>query len=193
MRISKLISDRRSPRAFSKKEVSDQDMKTLFEAARWAPSSMNEQPWIYYYALKKDTESFNGFLGCLVPGNQSWAKNARAIILSVAKKHFDYRDRPNRHAIHDLGAANVLLALQASDIGMQAHQMGGFNMEITLDYFGLELTKYEPISFIAIGYPGDPETLPPDLRERELLPRTRKELSSFISKGRKDRIDQKDQ
>jgi nitroreductase len=102
----------------------------------------------------------------------------------VAKKRFDYRDSHNKHAIHDLGAANVLLGLQATEMGMQVHQMGGFDMDITLEHFELDITRFEPVSFIAVGYPGDPDILPPDLRERELAPRTRKEINSFTTMGK---------
>lgn len=181
MKIADLILKRNSPRAYSEGVIGKEMIDSLFGAARWAPSSMNEQPWIYYYATRDNRELFNSFLDCLVPGNSSWAGEADMLILSVARKKFSYNGKPNRHAMHDTGAANTLLALQAAEIGLQAHQMGGFDMNKTLERFGLDSETHEPASFIAVGYQGDPEQLPEELRKRELAPRVRKELSQFVN------------
>lgn len=182
MDIARVIKTRWSPRAFSDHSISIDEAESLFEAARWAPSSMNEQPWKYYYAFKEDTEQFKLFLDCLTPGNQVWAKNASILILSTAKKEYDYKGRRNRHAIHDTGAANVLLCLQANEMGYQAHQMGGFKPDKTYESFGIDSDKYDLASFIAVGKPGDPSILPADLRKSEIKPRKRKSLNDIVNR-----------
>lgn len=184
MNVSRVIKTRWSPRAFKDHSISAVDANLLFEAAKWAPSSMNEQPWKYYYSLKEDAEKFKLCLSCLTPGNKIWAKNASMLILSVAKKEYDYKRRKNRHAMHDTGAANVLLCLQANDMGYQAHQMGGFNSDKTYETFGIESDKYELVSFIAVGKPGDPSILPVDLQDSETKPRIRKDLKDFVTRIR---------
>jgi len=182
MDIARLIKTRWSPRAFSDHSISTDEAESLFEAARWAPSSMNEQPWKYYYAFKEDSEQFNIFLNCLKPGNQVWAKHASMLILSTAKKDFDYNGKINRHAMHDAGAANALLCLQANEIGYQAHQMGGFEPDKTYESFRIDSDKYDLVSFIAVGKPGDPSGLPEDLRKSEIKPRGRKNLRKIVSR-----------
>jgi len=182
MDIDSLIKTRWSPRAFGDHAITNDEAEILFEAARWAPSSMNEQPWKYYYALKEDTENFKLFLDCLKPGNQVWAKHASMLILSTARKNFNYKERINRHAMHDTGAANVLICLQANAMGYQAHQMGGFKPDETYAIFGIDTEKYELVSFIAVGKPGDPDSLPDDLRKLDIKPRERKILSKIVSR-----------
>ena len=180
MKLIKAIQNRKSIRAFADKPVEQKKLNLLFEAARWAPSSRNEQPWTYFYAEKKDQQAFDKFIGCLNPGNQVWAKNAPLILLSVAKRIFDYKSRQNKHFMHDVGAANVSLALQATEMRLQAHQMAGYNRGQTLSVFQLDEEKYEPASFIAVGYPGDPGSLPEDVRKKETKPRIRKDQSDFV-------------
>lgn len=182
MDIAKIIRTRWSPRAFSDHTISSDEANLLFEAARWAPSSMNEQPWKYYYAFKENAEQFNKFLDCLLPGNQIWAKNASMLILSTAKKNYDHKGKFNRHAMQDTGAANALLCLQANEMGYQAHQMGGFDHQKTLELFGIESDKYDLASFIAVGKTGDPSILPEDLRKSETAPRLRKNLNDIAKR-----------
>jgi len=182
MEIAQLISTRWSPRAFSDEPLNDAQVKSLFEAARWAPSSMNEQPWMYFYAHREDAGEFNMFIDCLLPGNQVWAKKSALIILSTTKKSFDRKGRPNRHAMHDTGAANVLLCLQANHLGYQAHQMGGFNPGKTYETFGIDSAKYDLVSFIAVGKPGDPSTLADDLKKSKTKARKRKEIKEFVNR-----------
>ena len=165
---------------FSDQSITSNEAQLLFEAARWAPSSMNEQPWKYYYVFKEDSEKFKLFLDCLKPGNQVWAKHASMLILSTAKKNFDYNGKINRHAMHDTGAANVLLCLQANEMGYQAHQMGGFKPDVTFKSLDIDNDKYDLVSFIAVGKPGDPASLPEDLRKSEIKPRERKTLSKIV-------------
>ena len=180
MDIARIIKTRWSPRAFSDHSITSNEAQLLFEAARWAPSSMNEQPWKYYYVFKEDSEKFKLFLDCLKPGNQVWAKHASMLILSTAKNNFDYNGKINRHAMHDTGAANVLLCLQANEMGYQAHQMGGFKPDVTFTSLDIDNDKYDLVSFIAVGKPGDPASLPEDLRKSEIKPRERKTLSKIV-------------
>ncbi|MDT8402022.1 MAG: nitroreductase family protein [Bacteroidales bacterium] len=182
MEIANLIKTRWSPRAFTDHTLSNEEVLSLFEAARWAPSSMNEQPWKYYYAPREDVENFNKFIDCLLPGNQVWAKNASMLIISTAKKHFDYKGRPNRHAMHDTGAANTMICLQANHLGYQAHQMGGFDQDRTYETFGIDSEIYDLVSFIAVGKKGDPSILPDKLRESEIKPRERKRLDDIVNR-----------
>jgi nitroreductase len=176
------IITRWSPRAFSVREIEPEKIELLFEAARWAPSSRNEQPWSYYYAVKSDQEAFRKFNDCLASGNQVWAKHAAMLVLSFAKKHFDFNSSLNRHAFHDVGAANAYLVLQAAEMGLQAHQMAGFDREKTLKAFNLDPEKYDPVTFIAFGYVGDPNSLSDDMKESETAPRKRKEKSEFVKR-----------
>ncbi len=149
MQLNKAIKNRWSPRAFSDKPVTLKMLKLLFEAARWAPSARNEQPWNYYYAQKGSRE-FDIILSILTGINPEWAKNAQFLIISVLKKHYDYQNRENRNALHDIGAANVSMAIQASEMGLQVHQMGGFDKEKTSEFLELDVDKFEPVTAIAV-------------------------------------------
>jgi len=182
MDIADIIRTRWSPRAFSDHNIKDEELSLLFEAARWAPSSRNEQPWLYYYAHKEDTDQFKNFIDCLMPGNQIWAKDASVLILGTAKKEFDRNGRLNRHHMHDTGAASALLCLQANELGYQAHQMAGFVADKTYENFGIDRNRYELTSFIAVGKPGDPESLPEDLKKSEIETRQRKELHEIVKR-----------
>lgn len=178
MKLIEAIENRWSPRAFSNKDLDNESLQSLLEASRWAPSSMNEQPWHYYYSFRNDP-GFEKMLNCLVPMNKEWAQNAALLLLSVSKRKFNYKDRANRHAMHDLGAANSMLATQASGMGLQVHQMGGFDMTKTMETFNLDPETFEPSSFIAVGFPGDPNTLNDTMKERELAPRQRKSINEI--------------
>jgi len=178
MSIIQAIKERWSPRAFSSRPITNREIDSILEAASWAPSSMNEQPWRYFYSFKGEM-GFEKMLGCLLPGNSKWAKDAQVLILSVARKNFEYKNRSNRHSMHDLGAANALLALQASSLGFQVHQMGGFDIGKTIETFKLDPELSEPVSFIAAGYPGDPDQLSPELKEMETAARKRKSRGEF--------------
>jgi nitroreductase len=180
--IHDLIEERKSPRAFAEKSVEQEQLETLFEAARWAPSAMNEQPWRFIYATKEDKENFDRLFSCLLEGN-SWARNAAVLFLTVAKKTYDFNGTPNGHAWHDIGLATGNLLLQATDLGLHVHLMGGFKADKAREVLGIP-EGYEPVTIGAIGYIGDPETLPEHLRERELAPRTRKPLEELVFRGK---------
>ena len=180
--IHEIISHRWSPRAFESRPVEREKLHSLFEAARWASSSYNAQPWFYIVATKSDTENYRKILDSFVEFNQGWAMNAPVLAISVAHKAFD-DGRPNRHAFHDVGQASSGLAIQAAALGLQVHQMAGILPEKARELFAIP-EGYEAVAGIAIGYPGDPAQLQGQLRERELAPRSRKPLDSFIFTGK---------
>jgi nitroreductase len=180
--IEDLIRKRRSPRAFSSQPVEPEKLRSMFEAARWAASCYNEQPWNFIVATKADGEVYERLLGCLVEANAVWASRAPVLMISVAKLNFRHNDKPNRHALHDTGQAAAHLALQAAAFGIQVHQMGGFDLERAREQFSIP-EGFEPVAAIAAGYPCDPEELPEDIRARELAPRTRRPSEEFVFGG----------
>lgn len=180
--VHDLIRQRWSPRAFADKPVAPEVLSSLFEAARWAPSSNNEQPWSYIVATKDDPENFSKMLSVLVEFNAGWAKSAPVVMLAVSRLTFQKNDTPNRNAFYDTGAATALLTLEATSRGLFVHQMAGFDPEKSRAVFGIP-PGYEAIAAIALGYPGDPQSLPEKLRDRELAPRSRKPISEFVLSG----------
>lgn len=154
----------------------------LFEAARWAPSSNNEQPWRFIFANKDHELEWNRLLSCLVEANRKWAYHAPVLILSVASLNFEEDATPNRHAFHDTGMAVENLVLQATALGLSAHQMAGFDVEKARADLKIP-SGYEPVAMIAVGYPGDLASLSDRLRERELRPRSRRPLSDWTFAG----------
>lgn len=176
--IHDIIANRWSPRAFAKRPVSREHLGSLLEAARWAPSCYNEQPWAFLLATSDDSPSFERLAACLLEGNV-WAKSAPVLMLSVAKLTFERNGKTNRHAHHDVGLAVANLVLQAQALGLCAHQMAGFDLAAARERLAIP-ADWEPTAMIALGYRGDENGLPETLRERERAPRTRKELSSFV-------------
>ncbi len=176
-----MIEKRKSPRAFQDKAVTEEQLESLFEAARWAPSSMNEQPWRFIYATKEAKEDFDRLFSCLMEGN-SWASEASALFITVAKTTLDRNGKPNKYAWHDVGLATGNLLMQATHMGLYAHLMGGFLADKAQEVLGIP-DGYEPVAMGAIGYIGDPETLPEQLKERELAPRARHPLNELAFKG----------
>ncbi len=174
-----LLACRRSPYAFSPQPVEPEELRQLFEAARWAPSSYNEQPWNFVVVTRNDPEGFKRMLSILVEANQQWAHNAPVLALAVARLNFAQDGRPNRHALYDLGQAVAHLTVQAAALGLAVHQMGGFDVEQARQSFHLP-AGHEPVAVIAIGYPGDPTALPEALRRREMAPRSRRPLGEFV-------------
>jgi nitroreductase len=177
--VHELIRERWSPRAFADKPISQNVLRSLFEAARWAPSCFNEQPWAYLVALKDDQSSFAKMLSVLVEFNANWAKSAPVLALAVAELAFAKNNAPNRNAQYDTGAATALLSVEATAHGLAVHQMAGFDPEKARQVFGIP-AGWEAIAAIAIGYPGDPATLSQPLKDRELAPRTRKPIAEFV-------------
>lgn len=177
--IHEIIKNRWSARAFSPRNLSEETLFTLFEAARWAASSSNEQPWRYIYARREDNEAFQKMVSCLLPGNQPWAKNAAALVLCIIKNVSGADNRPNTVAQHDLGLANANLILQATALDVYGHMMGGYDKAKTKKEFGIP-DNYDTVIFMALGYLDKPETLEEPFRTRELTPRIRKELTEFV-------------
>lgn len=181
--VHDLLRRRWSPRAFSDRMVEPDTLRSLLEAARWAPSSYNEQPWSFIVASKDDPAEFGRLLSCLVEGNIQWAQRAPVLMVSVARLTFEENGKPNRHAFHDVGQAIANLTVQATAHGLAVHQMAGFHPEKVREVFGVP-DQYEPVAGIVLGYPGDPETLPEGLRKREVAPRHRKPITEFVFTGR---------
>lgn len=181
--LHQLICDRWSPRAFAEAPVEEQTLRSLLEAARWAASSYNEQPWRFIVATRDREEEFEQMLSCLSPANQAWAGRAAVLMLTVTKNTFSHgTGKPNRHALHDVGQAIAQLTLQATASGLVVHQMGGFDGGRARDLYEIP-EGYEPVAAVAIGYPGDPETLPEELAERERAPRRRRPQQCFVFQG----------
>ena len=178
-----LLRRRWSPRAFADRSVASEALRTLIEAARWAPSAMNEQPWRFLVADRDNRVEFERMLACLVPGNQRWAKHAPVLILTVAQTSFARNQKPNPHAWHDVGLAIATLTVQATALGLSVHQMGGIDRDAIRETYGIP-DGFEPVTAVAIGYPGEPDTLEDDLAERERAPRSRKPQAEIAFAGR---------
>jgi nitroreductase len=177
------IAKRWSPIAFSSRPLTGDDIGSLFEAARWAPSCFNEQPWYFFIARNDSPAEFKRMLDCLLPGNQVWARNAPLLVLTLAKLAFERNGKPNRHAWHDVGLAVENLVLQATSMGLIVHQMAGFDAAKVINSYDV-LPGVEPVTAIAVGYPGNAAMLPDDLRKREAVPRSRKPLDTFLFTGK---------
>ncbi len=177
--VHDLIQRRWSPRVFSSRPVDAPTLLTILEAARWAPSSFNEQPWSLIVATRDKPEDFERLLACLTPGNQSWARHAPVLLLSVAKLAFARNGRPNRHALHDIGLASAQLALQATALGLAVHFMAGFDGASAREAFQIP-DGFEPGAAAAIGYAEKIDRLPDEAREKALAPRRRKPLKEFV-------------
>lgn len=176
--VMEVIKMRRSRRAYTDKMVEPEKIRSLFEAARWAPSSLNEQPWFYVYATH-DQPLWHKIFDSIKEGNKIWARNAPLLICSFARKNFIRLNSPNPSAKYDLGAANALLSLQAAYLGLNVHQMAGFDHETIIGNLGVP-DRLEPVIIMAIGYAGDAETLPENLKARELAPRERYVEQEFV-------------
>ena len=178
--VDELFLDRWSPRALSGESVTDEELMTLFEAARWAPSSYNNQPWRILYA-RRETEQWPVFFNLLVEGNQAWAKDAAALLLFISKETFDFNGKPYPTHSFDTGAAWENLALQATMLGLVTHGMQGFDYERARSELNIP-EGFRVEAMIAVGHPGDPAQLPEKMRERE-APSGRKTLSEIICEG----------
>ncbi|MFM8913822.1 MAG: nitroreductase family protein, partial [Flammeovirgaceae bacterium] len=161
------------------KPIEAEKIKSLFEAAKWAPSSMNDQPWTYIYATKHQQELWEKIFMSLNDSNKVWAKEAPLLVVSLARKYFSLNGKPNGSAKYDLGAANAFLTLQATALDLNIHQMGGFNPDTLIANLNIP-ADYELGVVMAIGYLGDAAMLTDNLRERELAPRVRHVQKEFV-------------
>jgi nitroreductase len=168
-----------SPRSFSDREVSTADLARVFEAARWAASSYNEQPWRFLVGVR-NSDTWNKILATLMPFNQAWAGKAPVLILGAARTRFSHNNAPNRVALYDLGAASSYLTLQAHALGLATHQMAGFDADAARAAFAIP-EEYIIGAVIALGYQGEPAALPHEqMLAQEIAPRTRKPLSELV-------------
>ncbi len=179
MELLKAIELRRSRRAYAERPVEAEKIQSLFEAARWAPSSSNEQPWTYIYATKDQPELWGKIFDTLHDSNKVWVERAPLLIMSLVRKNFIRNDKPNSSARYDLGAANAFLSLQATHVGLNVHQMGGFDREKAKVNLNVPDT-HEVVVALAIGYDDAPEILPENLKQRELAPRERYKADAFV-------------
>ena len=182
--INETIANRWSPRAFdASKSVSHAQIVALCEAARWAPSCFGDEPWRFIVWDKNtDEKSWQQAFDCLAPSNQTWVKNAPVLMLICADTLFGHNQTPNRWAQYDTGAAAENCCLQASHMGLAAHQMGGFNADAARDAFNIP-AQITPMAMLAIGYEGDANDLPEELKARELAARKRKPLGDLFFAG----------
>jgi nitroreductase len=181
--VHELITRRWSPYAFADRPVSLEDLRSLFEAARWAASSYNEQPWTYLVATRDDKEGFDRLLSCLVEGNQVWAKAAPVLAIGCTSLKFALNGQPNGAAQHDLGLAAANLLFEATARGLMVHQMIGILPDKVRTSYAVP-EGVLPLTGLAIGYLGDPNALPEKIRPRDLAPRQRKPLAAFVFGGR---------
>ncbi len=173
--IHELLARRWSPKAFSPRPVEPAKLAQLFEAARWAPSSYNAQPWSFIVATHEDAEGYNRLLGTLMDVNRQWAQQAPVLILAVAKLGFNHVARANRHALYDLGQAVAHLTVQATALDLHIHQMGGFDPNAARELFAIP-AGFEPVAVLALGYYEAPAP--------ERAARTRKPLTDFVFSGK---------
>jgi nitroreductase len=181
--VNELIRDRWSPRAFADKPIAPSDLRSLFEAARWAPSSSNEQPWAFIVATRHDKEEFTKALQPLVEFNVNWAKHAYVLGFAVSQLDFAKNKTPNRNAQYDTGAAMSQLTTEATSRGLLVHQMAGFDPDTAREVFEIP-AGWDTVAAFAIGYPGDPASLPQPYRDRETAPRARKPIREFVMSGK---------
>jgi len=181
--IEALLRRRWSPRSYQERPVSDAALASLLEAARWAASCFNAQPWHLIVARRdREPEAHAKLAACLSGNNQRWAPKAPVLMLAVGRNTFPQNDSPNRHAGYDTGAAMAQMAVQAVALGLQLHQMGGFDVAKAREAFAIP-EGYEPFAAIAVGYPGPADALPEDLRARETAPRQRRAVAEFVHFG----------
>ncbi|MEZ4749921.1 MAG: nitroreductase family protein [Bdellovibrionota bacterium] len=163
--VDELFISRWSPRAFLDKPVPEADLMALFEAARWAPSCFNDQPWLFLYTQKETDREL--FLSLLMDSNQVWASRAPVLMFALTRKHFSHNQAPNRLAAFDTGAAWMSLAMAAHKRGLATHAMGGFHQEAAYEKLQVPREQFEIQCAIALGYQAPAASLPENLRERE--------------------------
>jgi len=176
-KIDKIFLDRWSSRSMSGEEITNEELFSLFEAARWAPSAYNEQPWRFIY-VKRNSEKWAESLFLLSEPNQVWCKNAAVLICLVSKRNFSYNNSPNKNHLSDAGAAWENLALQASITGLVSHGMVGLDFEKARAFFQLP-EEFEIVQMIAVGKPADSKILPKEIQKIE-SPNERKSIKEFV-------------
>lgn len=181
--IHDLVARRWSPLAFDGRPLEREVLGSVLEAARWAASSYNEQPWRFFVAARDDEPAFERLGSCLVPGNREWADRAPVLLLSVATATFARNGKPNRHALHDVGLATAQLMLQAVAHGLVTHAMAGFDAGRAREVLAIP-EGAEPVAMLALGYPGAADGLSEALQGREAAPRARRPLAELVFRDR---------
>jgi len=181
-KLLRAIARRRAAMAFASRPVPPESLRLVFEAARWAPSSFNEQPWRFIVAAKDDPEAYERLASCLSKGN-AWAREAPVLILALAKLELTRNGKPNNYALHDLGLALQNLLIKATALGLASHPMGGFDKDAAAERLQVP-EGYRPMTMVALGYPGDPDALSEAHRDRQLGPRKRHPLAEVVFAGR---------
>lgn len=176
--VHDLIAARWSPYGFSDRSVSDDDLRSLFEAVRWAASSYNEQPWRFIVARREEAAHFEQVLSCLVEGNQPWARLAPVLVLTAVSLSFSRNDKPNAAAVHDMGLAAGNLTFEATSRGLSVHQMIGILPDKAREVFSIP-AGCQALTALAIGYAGHQEGLPDDIKSRDEGARSRKSINEF--------------
>ena len=177
--IEAVLAKRWSPYGFAKKDVATEDLLGILEAARWAPSSYNEQPWRYILARRSDLAAFEKLLSCLVDGNQAWAKHVPVLLIGIAMMKFARNGKPNKAAAHDLGLAAGNMCVEATARGLFVHQMIGIVPERVRELYNVP-EDAEPLTAVAIGHLGDGNSIPSPLQGRDREPRTRRPVREFV-------------
>jgi nitroreductase len=180
--IHPLIKKRWSPRTFSDKPVDKEILRQLFDAARWAPSSYNEQPWRFIIATKEEPEEFEKLSEVMVEFNRNWASGAPVLVLTAIKKIFEMNENPNRVALHDLGQAVSYLTFEATRHDLYVHQMAGIDLDKARELYQIP-DDYEPATMIAIGYMGELDNLPENLKDAETGKRSRMDIDDILFRG----------
>jgi len=180
--VHDLVAERWSPVGFDGSGLDDDTLAALFEAARWAPSAFNEQPWRFLVARRDDTDSFAAMLSCLVDANGAWARNASALILTAAATTHARNGKPNGKALYDLGQAVGNMSAEATARGLVMHQMGGILPDRARELYGVP-DEVEVVTAIAVGRAVEPKSLPDDLRGRDEAPRARRPLADQVFGG----------
>lgn len=178
MPVNDLILRRHSALAFSPEPLDEETLGSLFEAARWAPSSSNLQPWLFLYAQSNQNDLFQAILSALNEGNRIWAKNASLLVVTLARIVTE-KNTPNPYAWHDCGLALQNLLLQATSLGLAAHPMAGFDRPKLVNVLQIP-DFFQPVTVTAVGWPGNPDQLPEYLRQRSRSPRNRKETGEIV-------------
>jgi nitroreductase len=183
--IHNLIKKRWSPRAFADKAVERKLLRQLFDAARWAPSSYNEQPWRFIVATKDEPQEYTRISQVLGNFNKTWATTAPVLMLTLARNDFEKNQKPNKHAQHDLGQAVSSMSLEATRQDLYLHQMAGILPDKGRELFHIP-EHYTPMTMIALGYMGDIEALPEALQEKERSNRSRLSIDEIVFRGQWD-------
>ncbi len=182
--LHQFIEKRRSPVLFSQQLIGKDKLISLFEAARWAPSSYNIQPWRYIVSSKEYPEDFNRLYECLAEGNKEWTKNVPVLGLSIAETTSEYKFRTNKYAMHDVGLSMANLIFQGMSMGIYVHIMGGFDKELSREKLQIP-GRFDPVAMFALGYPAkSTDNFSKELVKRENQRRRRKNINEFLFYGK---------